>query len=267
MKAPESVARRGSAGPGTDASRRREDAMLRRHFHSRSPELREQLIERFLPLARSLAMRYSGRAEPTEDLVQVASLGLVKALDRFDPGRGSPFVAFATPTILGELRRHFRDRVWAVRLPRGLQELAMSVEAAEVELAGELGRRPSVAEIADHTARSIEDVLDALEGVHARRSRSLDAPVSTEDGEKAALVETISAIDPGYDRVEAQQAASTVGLTDRDHSILRMRFVDELTQSEIGERFGISQMQVSRLSRATLRRLLAAVKGDPVPAR
>jgi RNA polymerase sigma-B factor len=237
-----------------------EGELLRRYADTRSPELRDELVNRFMPLARSLAMRYRRRSESLEDLVQVASLGLMKAIDGYDPGRGKPFTAYAVPTVLGELRRHFRDHVWNVRLPRGLQELTMNVDEATNGLTEELGRVPTAAEIGERLEISTEDVLEALEASHARRTMSLDAPRIAEE-EALPTVETIGRADGGYERVEADLAAERAALDDREWEVLRLRFVDELTQREIGRRLGVSQMQVSRISRAALWKLLSAVRG------
>ena len=237
-----------------------EGELLRRYADTRSPELRDELVNRFMPLARSLAMRYRRRSESLEDLVQVASLGLIKAIDGYDPGRGRPFTAYAVPTVLGELRRHFRDHVWNVRLPRGLQELTMSVDGATNALTEELGRVPSAAEIGERLEISTEDVLEALEASHARRTMSLDAPRIAEE-EAVPTVETIGSAEGGYERVEADLTAERAGLDDREWEVLRLRFVDELTQREIGRRLGVSQMQISRISRAALWKLLNAVRG------
>jgi RNA polymerase sigma-B factor len=239
-----------------------EQELLRRYAAERSERVREELVRRFMPLARSLAMRYRRQTESVDDLVQVANLGLVKAIDGFDPERGKPFGAYAVPTILGELRRHFRDHVWNLRLPRGLGELAMKVDAAADLLTERLGRFPTAAEIAEHLEILVEDVLEALEASHARRALSLDAPRPGEGSEGAPASEAIPTGEAGYDRVEANLAAREAGLSQREWEVLRMRFAEELTQSEIGERLGVSQMQVSRVSRAALWKLLAAMRGE-----
>lgn len=234
---------------------------MRRYAAERSPELREQLVLRFMPLARSLAGRYRRQTESFDDLVQVANVGLVKAIDGFDPGRGRPFTAYAVPTILGELRRHFRDHVWNVRLPRGLQELTMKVDQEAGTLTDRLGRAPTPAEIAESLDVSAEDVLEAIEAGHARRTLSLDAPRSAEE-DSAPTVELIPDHDPGYDRIEAELASDAAGLDQREWEVLRLRFAEELTQREIGARIGVSQMQVSRISRRALWKLLRAVRGE-----
>ena len=157
-----------------------EEVLLRRYATTRDPQLKEELVHRLLPLARSLALRYRATPEPLEDLIQVASLGLVKALDGFDPERGKSFNAYAAPTILGELRRHFRDRVWELRLPRDLQDRTMAVRAAAAALSEELGRTPGVSQIAERLELSEEEVLETFEADSARRTLSLDGPGSRE---------------------------------------------------------------------------------------
>lgn len=241
--------------------RRREEALLRLYARSRSAALREDLVGRFMPLARSLAMRYRGGTESLDDLVQVASLGLVKAVDGFDPERGRPFTAYAVPTILGELRRHFRDHVWNIHLPRSLQERTMSVDNAVNQLTEELGRFPTVAQIATRLEISQEDVLEALRAGEARRTLSLDAPAMRDDEDSVATVETIASEELGFDRVEADEAALEAGLSERDWLVLRLRFVEQMNQYEIGRQLGVSQMQVSRIMRRALRMLLTAVRG------
>jgi RNA polymerase sigma-B factor len=240
-----------------------EQALLRCYSQTRGPELRDELVKRFMPLARSLAMRYRRRSESLDDLVGVANLGLVKAIDGYDPGRGTPFTAYAVPTILGELRRHFRDHVWNVRLPRGLQELTMKLDEVTHELTEELGRSPTASQIGDRLGISTEEVLEGLEAAHARRTMSLDAP-RVADEEAMPTVETIGCVEPGYERVEADLASADAGLDDREWQVLRLRFVDELTQQEIGSRLGVSQMQISRISRGAMRKLLAAVRGERI---
>jgi RNA polymerase sigma-B factor len=238
-----------------------EELLLRRYAETRSDVVRDELVRRFMGLTRSLALRYRRRTEPLDDLVQVANLGLIKAIDGYDPDRGRSFAAYAVPTILGELRRHFRDHVWNIRLPRGLQELTMKVDEATSELTEELGRFPTTAQIGDRLGISTEEVLEALEAAHDRRTMSLDAPRIAEE-EATPTVETIGRVERGYERVEADLASVDAGLDDREWRVLRLRFVEELTQQEIGRRLGVSQMQVSRVSRRALWKLLAAVRGE-----
>jgi RNA polymerase sigma-B factor len=253
--------RAGAPGCTSESAKRHEAELFRRYAETRSPPLREELVRRFMPLARSLAKRYGRRSEPLEDLIQVANLALVKAVDGFEPSRGKPFTAYAVPTILGELRRHFRDHVWTVRLPRGLGELTLEVERATDALAEQLGRNPTPAQIADLLGTSIEDVLESLEADHARRTRSLDAPLRGDEDSMPA-VETVAEVEPGYDRVEAQLAADEADLDEREWEVLRLRFADGLTQREIGRMLGVSQMQISRISRRALWKLLNSVRGS-----
>ena len=239
-----------------------DDALLRRFAQTRDPRLKEELVKRFLPLARSLALRYRGASEQLEDLIQVASLGLVKALGGFDPERGNSFVAYAAPTILGELRRHFRDRVWEVHLPRVLQERAMAVSEAARELAEEEDRTPTMAQIAARLKLTEEEISEALQANEARHTLSLDVPQSADDRDSAPLVESVGAPEPGYGMVETQLAAAEAPLDDRERAVLRLRFEETLTQHEIGRRLGLSQMQISRIMRRALRKLLEAVQGE-----
>ncbi len=244
-----------------------ETDLLRRYAETGDPALKEELVRRFLPLARSLALRYRGASEQLEDLIQVASLGLVKALDGFDLERGRSFIAYAAPTILGELRRHFRDRVWEVRLPRGLQERTMAVNEAAGALSDELGATPTVSQIATRLNLDDEEISEALQADEARRTLSLDVPRNRQDSESVPMVETVGQTEPGYDAVEAQLAAEEASLDERERRVLKLRFQDDLNQYEIGRRLGVSQMQVSRIMRRALRKLLAAVQGDGKPAR
>jgi RNA polymerase sigma-B factor len=238
-----------------------EAKLLRRYAENCDPAVREELVRRFLPLARSLALRYRGSSEDLEDLIQVASLGLVKALDGFDPERGDSFVAYAAPTILGELRRHFRDRVWDVRLPRGLQERTMAVNQVAGELSDEIGHTPTVSQIAERLGLDQEDVSEALQADEARRTLSLEVPRSRgEEEESTTIIETVGETESGYDTVEAQLAAEDAPLDERERLVLSLRFHEGLNQYEIGARVGISQMQVSRIMRRALRKLLAAVQ-------
>ncbi len=232
------------------------------------PTARELLVERYLPLARRLARRYQHTDEPIEDLVQVASIGLLKAVDRFDCSRDVMFSSYAVPTILGELKRHFRDRTWSVRVPRDLQELALRVDQTVTRLS--LGRRrsPSVAEIAKAVEVSDEQVLEALEAMGAYRTTSLDSPRSMRDEETESVAEGLGAPDLGFDRAEERATLEPLmsRVSARERTVLRLRFGQDLTQAEIGERIGVSQMQVSRLIRQALTRLRAGVDaGAPPP--
>jgi RNA polymerase sigma-B factor len=218
---------------------------------------REALLRRYMPLARGLARRYGRSSEPFEDLLQVASLGLLKALDRYDSERGHPFPSFAVPTILGEMRRYFRDSGWAVHVPRGAQERALKVRDAQERLANEHGRAPTVNQLAQYLELDAEDVIDALQAIQAYETLSLDAPRPRADGEVVAYGDTVGQNDERYELVELDATISAVlgHIPPREREILHMRFVEDLTQTEIAERVGISQMQVSRLLRRSLEQL------------
>jgi len=220
---------------------------------------REILVERYMPLARSLARRYGRSSEPFEDLLQVASLGLVKAVDRFDAERGSPFQSFAVPTILGEMRRYFRDSGWAVHVPRGAQERALKVRDAQERISGARGQAPTVNQLAEYLELDTEEVLDALQAIRAYETVSLDAPRPGGEDDAASFGDSIGVDDERYELVEldATVKAALGQLPPRDRLVLRLRFVEDLTQTEIAERVGISQMQVSRLLRRSLEQLRA----------
>ena len=237
-------------------------AHLRRYAAERRPEDRDWLVRRYLPLARHVAVRYSGGGEPIDDLEQVASLGLVKAIDRFDPARGVSFSSFAVPTIAGELRRHFRDHTWALRVPREIQELAVKVTRVEPVLQLELGRAPTAAELADRLDCSLERLLEARDAAGANRMSSLDAPASSEEEDGASLADLLGGADERLERLERSMTvdAALELLSERDRTILRLRFQDELTQAAIGERVGLSQMHVSRLIRQALATLREAAE-------
>jgi RNA polymerase sigma-B factor len=226
---------------------------------------REALVAQYLPLARKLARRYRGAREPLDDLEQVASLGLVKAIDRYDASRGIGFQHFAVPTILGELKRYFRDSGWAVHMPRGIQELALQVAQAERQLTANTGREPTYNEIAEFLEISIEDVLAAAEASAAHHAVSFDTPHDDGDGETGTLGDSIGEIDERYDLVTltASIAPAAKRLSERDRRVLVLRFIEDRTQSEIADEVGVSQMQVSRILSKALRQLGAAVDDDP----
>ena len=223
---------------------------------------REELVRRFMPLARNLARRYEHSSEPFEDLLQVASLGLLKALDRFDPGLGHPFPSFAVPTILGEMRRYFRDSGWSVHMPRGAQERALEVRNAQERLVGVHGRAPSVTQLAEYLECSCEEVLDALQAVQAYEAVSLDAPRLGVQDDSVAYADSMGHEDERYELVELDATISAVleHIPARERRILHMRFVEDLTQTEIASRVGVSQMQVSRLLRRSLDTLRALTR-------
>jgi RNA polymerase sigma-B factor len=218
--------------------------------------LRGRAIEAWLPLARHMAMRYAGRSEPTDDLIQTATVGLIKAIDRFDPERGIDFTGLAIPTILGEVKRHFRDRTWAVRVPRRLQELRLTINDAVNTLSHTLNRSPTVADIAVHLGVSEEEVLDGLEGARAYSATSLSTPLGGREG-ATELGDTLGGTDHDMELAELRIALgpALASLDQREQRILSLRFFGNLTQTEIAEQIGVSQMHVSRLLARALARL------------
>jgi RNA polymerase sigma-B factor len=240
-----------------------DEARLWRSFtEGRDQRAREALVERYMPFAKRLALRYRGASESFDDLLQVANLGLVNAVDRFDPERGIPFTAFASPTILGELKRHFRDRVWTVRVPRGLHDRMAEVEKATTELTKELQRSPTVGEIAARLELEQTDVLEVMEANHNRRPLSLDRPAGADDGEDSPPTEWIGGEDEGFELVEGRIAldAALPHLDERERLVLRLRFVEDMTQSQIAEQIGHSQMHVSRILRQALERIRKQIR-------
>jgi RNA polymerase sigma-B factor len=235
---------------------RLERELLERYHAAGDIEARQQLIERFLPLARKLVRNFERPGESSDDLLQVASLGLVKAVDRFELDRGTAFSSFAVPTIVGELKRYLRDVGWDVHVPRAMQERALRVNQVIGELSRNLGRSPTTAEIADATGLTHEDVLEAMEAGMAYDSLSLESP-SSDEPDAIPYSERIAVEEDGYELAEytATLAPRLRALPARDRLVLRMRFQEDLTQSEIAERIGVSQMHVSRLIRAALERL------------
>jgi len=250
---------------GRGAERSREDRELFLRYRDGEVEARDQLVARFMPLARQLARRYQRGSEPLDDLLQVASMGLIKAIDRFDAQREIAFSSYAVPTILGEIKRHFRDRTWAVRVPRDLQELTLKVDRIVGELSEELRRQPSVAEIAAAAGAEEEDVLEALQAGGAYRAISFEAPRGGADGDDdvTTLADSIGIDEEGFDRAEERATLAQLlsSVTPREREVLRMRFEEDMTQAEIGAVIGVSQMQVSRVIRQALARLRAAADG------
>ena len=221
---------------------------------------RERMIEGYLPLADSLARRYRHTTEPLDDLVQVARIGLMKAVDRWDPERGNAFSTFAVPTITGELQRHFRDRTWTIRPPRDVQELYVRVQRVRAQLSTELSREPNARDVADAIGCDIEDVVEALAAGDAYAPHSLDAPVQMDDGDGLTGADLLA--DDGREIAQSVDAAALwqLGqvLDDRAWEVLRLRFHEDLLQREIGERIGCSQMHVSRILRDAVARLREA---------
>ncbi|WP_232664714.1 SigB/SigF/SigG family RNA polymerase sigma factor [Pseudonocardia sp. TRM90224] len=218
--------------------------------------LRDELVTGFLPIAQHIARRFSNRGEPLDDLVQVATVGLINAVDRFSPERGSDFFSFAVPTISGEVRRHFRDLGWSMRVPRRLKDLHVSINGAVSHLSQHLGRAPKPSEIAEHLDVPVADVLEGLEASEAYRSSSLDEMLSSEQG-SATVGELVGAADAELDRVDFRQALRPVlaELAERERTIVMLRFFGNMTQTQIADQVGISQMHVSRLLAQTLDRL------------
>jgi RNA polymerase sigma-B factor len=252
-----------SEGPESGITpRERSAALFAELAATDDAEVREQtrgaLIELHLPLVEHCARRFGNRGEPLEDLVQVGTIGLIKAVDRFDAERGVEFSTYATPTILGEIKRHFRDKGWAIRVPRRLQELRMSISTATADLSQSLGRSPTPREIAERLGLGIEEVLEGLESAHAYATLSLDAG---EEGEGASMLETMGADDFGLEHVEIRESLRPLleSLPPRERKILVLRFFHQKTQSQIAEEIGISQMHVSRLLSQTLSRLRASI--------
>ena len=224
---------------------------------------REEIVHKYLPFARSLARRYRANSETREDLEQVAGVGLVAAIDRYEPDRGIPFRGFAAPTILGELRHHFRDKVWTVRVPRSLQERIADIEKAGEGLSSELSRSPSVSEIAARIGATEGEVLEAMEAASNRWHLSFERPVGTDDEDGTTLGEQLGDEDDSYELVEERLAVQgeLPNLDDRQREVLRLRFDEGLSQSRIAEQVGCSQMQVSRILRATLDELRERISG------
>jgi RNA polymerase sigma-B factor len=233
------------------------DALLIAYHRGGDEEAREQVLVELMPLVRALASRYAGRGEPLEDLVQVGALGLIKAVDRFDVDRGVEFSSYAVPTIVGEIRRHFRDKAWAMHVPRRLKELSVRLSRVLDDLTSELARSPTVAELAEAAGVEEEDVIDALDSAHAYSTRSLQAPFDDEGDE--SLVDRLGVEERGYDEVEEGSlvTAGLDALDERERRIVELRFFEEMTQSQIAAELGISQMHVSRL----LRRALGSMRG------
>jgi RNA polymerase sigma-B factor len=268
--------------------------------HPDRPALRDRAIEAWLPLARHLAHRYSGRGEPTDDLIQTATVGLIKAVDKFDPHRGVDFAGYAIPTIIGEIKRHFRDRTWSIRVPRRLQELRLAITEANSTLTHTLGRSPTVTDIATHLQLTEEEILEGLEGARAYNTTSLSTPIST-DG-TTELADTLGTTDHQYELAETRVALApalstpisadgttelgdTLGgedheyelaetrvalgpalatLDEREQKILTLRFYGNLTQSQIADEIGISQMHVSRLLTKALTKLRTQLAADTI---
>jgi RNA polymerase sigma-B factor len=276
-RAPDSTARARRRVRLADAARVRADRELFERFVGQGDSVdREMLVDRFLPLARSIASRYVRRGEAFDDIFQVACLGLVNAIDRYDPSRGQAFSSFAVPTIAGEIKRYYRDRTWNVHVPRDLQDLTLAVERVTADLQRTQAHSPTIDEIAARLGVDHEAVLDALQARHARHASSLDAPVHDGDNTETTVGELLGSVEPGFARAEARADLDAMQriLTRRERTIVRLRFHRDMTQQEIGEQVGLSQMQISRILRYAVARLREHAerveqqdrKADAVPA-
>jgi len=223
------------------------------------PKARDRIVERYMPLVRSVALRYGGRGEPLEDLVQVGAIGLVLAIERFDVERGTQFTTYAVPTIVGEIQRHFRDRAWAVHVPRRMKELSLRLTRTVEASTADLGRTPTISELAELLEIGEDEVVEALETYHAYSTRSLSQPLGPGGGDEETMEDLLGETEAGYEEVEhgVLVEAGLEALDTRERAIVEMRFFEGLTQSEIAARIGISQMHVSRL----LRRALVTMRG------
>jgi RNA polymerase sigma-B factor len=238
--------------------------LLRRYHEEGDLAAREQLIEQYMSLVRSLARRYSYRGEQFEDLVQIGAIGLIKAIDRFDLERGVELTTYATPNIIGEIKRHFRDKGWAVRVPRGLQELSVQLSRLMDQLTVQLSRSPTIAELAKASGSTEEQVLEALESGRAYSSLSLSSGGGADGEDDLDPLESIGTEEPQY-AVSEDRAVLAPGfraLDDRERKILQLRFFEGLTQSQIAAHVGISQMHVSRLIRRSLEKIRAEIASD-----
>ncbi len=246
-----------SLGKPAQTPHRAEVRRLLREYHAgHDSGVRDRLVELNADLVRYVARRFANRGEPLEDLEQVGFVGLIQAIQRFDPGLDNEFSTFAMPTIMGEIRRYFRDKSWAVRVPRRLQENYIKVVMARDQLTTELGRVPSIADIATRVGLDPDDVLAALEVAPAQRSVSLEHPI-TEGDDRSSVGDTIGSVDDNLARVEARELLKRLmaHLTPRERHVLALRFVEELSQAEVAKRLNISQMHVSRLQRAAVEQL------------
>lgn len=231
--------------------------LFRRFKEEGDMDAREKLVMSHLNLVRFIANKFKNRGEPIDDLIQVGYLGLLKAIDRFDPSRGLEFTTFATPTIMGEIKRHFRDKGWSVRVPRRLQELSAKVNQATDTLTSQLHRSPTIAEIADYLDATVDEVLEAMESSSAYSSVSLEAPSGADDDDTPSVIDRYATEDSDLaftdDRIIIEEALASFSPRERD--VIEMRFLKGMTQIEIAEKLGISQVQVSRLLRRTLKKI------------
>jgi len=255
--------RRASKGkPAWDKERTRE--LFRRYKEEGDEEAREQLIVSHVNLVRYIAAKFKNRGEPLDDLIQVGTIGLIKAIDRFDPSRGLEFTTYATPTIMGEIKRHFRDKGWTIRVPRRLQELSAKVNSATDELTARLQRSPSIEEVAEYLGTTADEVLEAMESSSAYSSVPLEAQGGNEDDDAPSVIDRYASVDGDLeasdDRIVLEEVIGE--FPEADQQAIRMRFIDGMTQVEIAKRLGISQVQVSRMLRRALRRIQDKIDPD-----
>jgi len=237
-----------------ELARETDERLFEIYSREQDPAARDELVDRFMPFARKLALRYIHSREPLDDLVQVAYIGLLNAIERFDPEQGRKFTTFAAPTILGEIKRYFRDKGWMVHVPRDLQERALAVSRQADQLSAELGRSPTVDELADAMDCTIEQAIEALEAAENYQLTSLDASVARDDEDSCPLTEMLGGDDDGFELAEERQmlAANWATLSDLERQVLGLRLLHGLTQRQISRRIGYSQMHVSRLLRKSL---------------
>jgi RNA polymerase sigma-B factor len=257
------------APAGHDVRQPSTEALFRRLRRSGDSGAQDALVARFLPLARKLARRYYGGGEPLEDLVQVASLGLLKAVQRYDHTRGTSFSSYAVPTITGELKRYFRDHSWDLHVPRGMRERALAVKQAIRDVSGRTGRTPTTRELAEYLELDDREVLDAQSAYQAFDTASLDAPLAgQDDGEQESRLETIGSVDEDFALADTRMTLDHAmeKLPHQERRVLHMRYVEDRTQSDIATRIGVSQMQVSRILRRTVQRLQRSVEPSVTPA-
>lgn len=248
--------RRASKGkPAWDKERTRE--LFRRYKEEGDEEAREQLIVSHVNLVRYIAAKFKNRGEPLDDLIQVGTIGLIKAIDRFDPSRGLEFTTYATPTIMGEIKRHFRDKGWTIRVPRRLQELSAKVNSATDELTAQLQRSPSIEEVADYLGTTADEVLGAMESSSAYSSVPLEGQGNNEEDDAPSVIDRYASVDGDLEASDDRMVLEEVigEFPEADQQAIRMRFIDGMTQVEIAKRLGISQVQVSRMLRRALRRI------------
>ena len=243
--------------------RQTDDELLKAYAQSGDVDVRDELVSRFMPFARKLALRYMHTREPLDDLVQVANLGLLNALNRFEPGPGRKFTSFAAPTIMGELKRHFRDKGWGIHVPRDAQERALAMIRHAERLTAESGRSPTIDELADSLEYTVEQAVEAIDVAHNYHLASLDAPMAQDDNARCAFGDTIGQTEAGFELAEERVAMAEQwgSLDEVEQRVLGLRLVHQLTQQEISQRIGCSQMHVSRLLRRSIARL-----NPPAPA-